>query len=265
MASVNTPQVQKEYKGEVTNVDSLGYLVKLTEFKKKFTGLIHKNLTSDEESRQLRRGSVLTVKIISVDFNQGFVTIKLISIDSIVKSKKEQELDMNNNNRVIRISSPERYQVNQMEGTFGYCNVKVKPDPLYLTMMGVKISSTNSIFASVIKIPGGFMLSNAIRTRTSNFGDFKDFLRSNASFQNNWVKGELLNEKAMNMTSDENVGQIWSSKKRNAMLIKKQRELLPIFAVREDLIKAITDNRVLIVQGETGSGIKKNNFQFYKI
>ena len=36
--------------------------------------------------------------------------------------------------------------------------------------------------------------------------------------------------------------------------IKEQREFLPVFQVREELMKVIQDNRVTIVVGETGSG-----------
>ncbi|PHH71444.1 hypothetical protein CDD82_6503 [Ophiocordyceps australis] len=42
--------------------------------------------------------------------------------------------------------------------------------------------------------------------------------------------------------------------KRTNMSIKQQRELLPVFAFREQLISAIKENQILVVVGETGSG-----------
>ena len=36
--------------------------------------------------------------------------------------------------------------------------------------------------------------------------------------------------------------------------IKEQRQYLPVFAVREELLKVIRDNRIVVVVGETGSG-----------
>lgn len=42
--------------------------------------------------------------------------------------------------------------------------------------------------------------------------------------------------------------------KITSMGIKEQRESLPIYKLREDLIKAIQDNQLLIVVGDTGSG-----------
>lgn len=42
--------------------------------------------------------------------------------------------------------------------------------------------------------------------------------------------------------------------KKTDMTIVEQRQSLPIFKLRDDLIKAISDNQILIVIGETGSG-----------
>lgn len=42
--------------------------------------------------------------------------------------------------------------------------------------------------------------------------------------------------------------------KKTDMTLVEQRQSLPIFKLREDLIKAVSDNQILIVIGETGSG-----------
>ncbi|KAK6621404.1 hypothetical protein RUM43_011710 [Polyplax serrata] len=42
--------------------------------------------------------------------------------------------------------------------------------------------------------------------------------------------------------------------KKTNMTLLEQRESLPIFKLKDDLIKAVTDNQILIVIGETGSG-----------
>jgi pre-mRNA-splicing factor ATP-dependent RNA helicase DHX38/PRP16 len=36
--------------------------------------------------------------------------------------------------------------------------------------------------------------------------------------------------------------------------IRQQREYLPAYAVREDLVRVIRDNQIIVVVGETGSG-----------
>jgi HrpA-like RNA helicase len=38
------------------------------------------------------------------------------------------------------------------------------------------------------------------------------------------------------------------------MSIRDQRESLPIYKLKDELVKAIWDNRILVVIGETGSG-----------
>lgn len=42
--------------------------------------------------------------------------------------------------------------------------------------------------------------------------------------------------------------------KKTNLTIIEQRQSLPIYKLREELIKAVTDNQILIVIGETGSG-----------
>ena len=60
------------------------------------------------------------------------------------------------------------------------------------------------------------------------------------------------------------------NKKKNADVnetkhqdIQQQRQLLPAFAVRNDLLTTIRDNQVTIVIGETGSGKTTQLTQFY--
>lgn len=41
---------------------------------------------------------------------------------------------------------------------------------------------------------------------------------------------------------------------RDSRTIKDQRESLPIYKLKEGLVKAVDSNKVLVVIGETGSG-----------
>ena len=45
-----------------------------------------------------------------------------------------------------------------------------------------------------------------------------------------------------------------SEKEKKKMTLKEVRESLPVFQYREDLIEAIKEHQVLVVEGETGSG-----------
>lgn len=42
--------------------------------------------------------------------------------------------------------------------------------------------------------------------------------------------------------------------KRTNLSMKEQRETLPIFGLKRELMKAIDENQILVVIGETGSG-----------
>ena len=42
--------------------------------------------------------------------------------------------------------------------------------------------------------------------------------------------------------------------KRTNLTMKEQREGLPVFKLRDQMIQAVQDNQILIVIGETGSG-----------
>lgn len=52
----------------------------------------------------------------------------------------------------------------------------------------------------------------------------------------------------------ETVGKATTFGRRTNMSIREQRESLPIFKLREPLIRAIYDNQILVVIGDTGSG-----------
>ena len=60
--------------------------------------------------------------------------------------------------------------------------------------------------------------------------------------------GEMPEWKRVTMNKDQSFG------KRTNMSIKEQRESLPVFKLRNQLIKAVHENQLLIVVGDTGSG-----------
>jgi pre-mRNA-splicing factor ATP-dependent RNA helicase DHX38/PRP16 len=66
-----------------------------------------------------------------------------------------------------------------------------------------------------------------------------------------------LKKKKQNGGSSEGQSEFSKSK-----TLKEQREFLPAFAVREDLLRVIRDNQVVIVVGETGSGKTTQLTQF---
>ncbi|OAA56582.1 mRNA splicing factor RNA helicase [Niveomyces insectorum RCEF 264] len=69
--------------------------------------------------------------------------------------------------------------------------------------------------------------------------------------------GKGSNKFAEHMKSNEGASNFSQSKS-----LREQREFLPAFAVREDLMRVIRDNQVIIVVGETGSGKTTQLTQF---
>ena len=57
-------------------------------------------------------------------------------------------------------------------------------------------------------------------------------------------------------------GKVSSFGKKTNLTLLQQRESLPIFKFKDDLIKAVTDNQILIVIGETGSGKTTQTTQY---
>jgi ATP-dependent RNA helicase DHX8/PRP22 len=52
----------------------------------------------------------------------------------------------------------------------------------------------------------------------------------------------------------KSIGKDVSFGQRSALPIKEQREALPIYRLKSELLSAVADNQVLVVIGETGSG-----------
>lgn len=259
----NSPKIGETYKGVVASIDRLGYQIRLTEFKEVYEGQIHKSILFNQEtSNKLICGRCVKVNVTAICDN--FIVISLDSIEEEMMTENNGSKKRDDeSSRVIRISSPDRYQVKQMSGTLSFVNIKLKEDPLYFQMMKLSIGCSDTfqggLFSSVITIPEGFMLSNAIKMRSEQFADFVSFLKSShpgLDMHKGWIadKCDTSKNNMIPQQLTENPIEIWESKKKSALNIKKQRELLPIFKVRNELIRAVIENRFLIVQGETGSG-----------
>src|SRR3569833_1026126 len=71
------------------------------------------------------------------------------------------------------------------------------------------------------------------------------------------AQGKASNKFSEHMKKNEGASNFSQSKS-----LREQREFLPAFAVREDLMRVIRDNQVIIVVGETGSGKTTQLTQF---
>jgi pre-mRNA-splicing factor ATP-dependent RNA helicase DHX38/PRP16 len=79
-----------------------------------------------------------------------------------------------------------------------------------------------------------------------------DFRRS-SKFRHLVASGSGANGKGVGGSSEDNKVHASSAFARSKT-VKQQREFLPIFRVREELLRVIAENRVVVIVGETGSG-----------
>ena len=101
-------------------------------------------------------------------------------------------------------------------------------------------------------VPATFVASFACRARSRcclrSFTTLLPFLLNTAKSSNKFSEHMKKAEGASNFSQTKT--------------LKEQREYLPAFAVREDLLRVIRDNQVVIVVGETGSGKTTQLTQF---
>lgn len=68
------------------------------------------------------------------------------------------------------------------------------------------------------------------------------------------IKGMVQNKETIEQRRENYEKSFLPTAKRSHMSIQEQRKTLPIYSYRDDLLKAIKDNKILVVIGETGSG-----------
>lgn len=205
----------------------------------------------------------------------GFVSAQVVTIDDSGYKKPKK-----------RISSPERFEIKQLiasgvlnardypdiddEGALDYENleeefdVEVKEDePAFLA--GQTKSSLNLSPIKIVKNPDGTM-NRAALAGAGLAKERRELRQQQAILERE--KEELLANEANNpqeagFRKSDNVMPEWRKKifgkattfgKITNLSIKEQREQLPIFKLRETIIKAVDDNQIMVIVGETGSG-----------
>ncbi|KAG5672584.1 hypothetical protein PVAND_002700 [Polypedilum vanderplanki] len=328
------PEPGKIYDGKVANIVNFGCFVQLFGLRKKWEGLVHiSQLRSEgrvsDVSEVVSRGSSVKVKVISITGQKVSLSMKevdqLTGKDLNPLSHKAADDDMGPRNpdrpidrismlalpgnvdddvvetgkRVTRISSPERWEIQQMISS-GVIDRSEMPDydeetgllqkdeedeedieieivedePPFLQGHGRALHDLSPV--RIIKNPDGSlaqaaMMQSALQkerreqkmlqreqemdSKPSTFGkDWMDPLREdedrndgsksfNAALQDmpEWKKHIIGGKKT-------------SYGRKTDMTMIEQRQSLPIYKLKDDLIKAVTDNQILIVVGETGSG-----------
>ena len=78
--------------------------------------------------------------------------------------------------------------------------------------------------------------------------DQRRFANDSGSLQADGSKNQVPEWKRMVQNKDQSFG------KRTTLSIKEQRESLPVFKLRKQLLDAVKVNQLLVVVGDTGSG-----------
>jgi ATP-dependent RNA helicase DHX8/PRP22 len=327
------PEPGRIYDGKVANITNFGCFVQLFGLRKKWEGLVHiSQLRSEgrvtDVNEVVSRGNSVKVKVMSITGQK--VSLSMKEVDQLsgqdlnpLSHNADDEMGARNpdrptnsiavlalpgnvdddddvaRKRVTRISSPERWEIQQMIAS-GVIDRSEMPDfdeetgllpkdeedeedieieiveeePAFLQGHGRALHDLSPV--RIIKNPDGSlaqaaMMQSALQkerreqkmlqreqemdAKPSNFGkDWMDPLKEEEE-RNDSTKGYNAALQEMPEWKKHVIGGKKTSYGRKTdMTIVEQRQSLPIFKLRDDLIKAITDNQILIVVGETGSG-----------
>lgn len=256
---MTTPIAEKIYSGFVADVDRFGYHVNLIEFQETFQGFISKNSIEERLSDKLIRGRCVKVKVIA--FSGDFLAISLVSVEEELIKMDGKSLSRF---KPARTASPLRTEIKHYKPVKddSFVTISIKREPKYYNdlanqMMNLKLGSSSSHISynnNKFIFPKTFMFRNASQMSSqvlNNAGRFN--MTSNLDSQ--WFRGNTLTNSQSSTSGKTSADyvELWL-KEKSANIIKKQRELLPIFQFRDDLIRAVAENQFVIVQGETGSG-----------
>lgn len=243
------PVVNNQYFGTIIDVTKHGLVVKLNGFTKSYEGFIH-NLELVGDLRKLIIGDQVRVRIVS-DADQ-FYSMTIRNVEQPFNETRNMNVD----ERLpkIRIASPGRREERQY--TNQKSNVKIQAineDPPFLK------SISKSLISS--RIPQKI---NIFRNQNSHMAKVAKARMENPTtntyyftegFEHSWDKSkQLCHDFEKLRISNSKAKPSVSHAQRTKMSIKQQRESLPIYNFREEIIKAVSDNPVTIVIAETGSG-----------
>lgn len=260
---MTTPKIDNIYAGFISNIDHLGFHIHLSEFQKKFEGLLYKSCVDKNLSDKLICGRCVKVKVTA--YNENSLAINLVSIEEefneemgdIVVSKGIQ-------GRKFRTASPLRFQDKKFNpgNDIESVNILMKEEPDYYKNRNLKLNTGNLNLGSSswevplnsrVRLLNTFMYKNGMRFSSQKFPDYG--LVQRLSYTSGWNTGKTLRSTNLSQSgpSPAKLTHLWSSDKSGKSL-KEQRESLPIFKYKDDLIRELAKNQFVIVQGETGSG-----------
>jgi predicted RNA-binding protein with RPS1 domain len=233
----NEPIVGSIYDGEVLNIINAGCIVKLKGFIKKYEGFVYKHQFNEE----LQVGFRVRIKIIAK--KGDFISLSMEGVSQPSNDEIQQQNKNNlKRNFVIRLSSPERNLSKVFNDAGEFFNIKItNTEPLFLrelkTKYGLSSEPTRKLYNTFLDRMA--IEKNNPQTNTSDADPLP------VHYLN-----DLLGQFSGNCFSKPPKAIIPQIKKS----VEEQLTTLPIYARKNDFIKAIVSNQILIVVGETGSG-----------
>nr|CAH7767742.1 unnamed protein product [Callosobruchus chinensis] len=325
------------YSGKVTNTVPFGCFVQLEGLRRRWEGLVHISQLRSEGrvtnvSEVVSKGSKIKVKVLSVTGQKVSLSMKdvcqmsgkdlnplshapieredkdrnpdhpMVSSTSILRLPVNvDENEEDSRKRVMRISSPERWEIKQMissgcidkselpdfdeetgllpkDDDGGEADIEielVEDEPPFLQGHGRALNDLSPV--RIVKNPDGSLAQAAMmqsalakERREQKMLQREQEVDSQPAKNKSWIDPLPEDEARASGAAARGVGlqgqdlPEWKKhviggkkssfgKKTNLSIIE-QRQSLPIYKLKEELIKAVTDNQILIIIGETGSG-----------
>ncbi|CAH1135627.1 unnamed protein product [Ceutorhynchus assimilis] len=329
------PVVGKVYNAKVANIVPFGCFVQLEGLKRRWEGLVHISQLRGEGrvtqvSEVVSRGNKVKVKVLSVTGQKVSLSMKDVDqltgkdLNPLHAPQEREDKDRNpdrptynstsvlklalpleenedgTRKRVTRISSPERWEINQMiaSGSIdkselpdfddetgllpkdeedGEADIEielVEDEPPFLHGHGRALNDLSPV--RIVKNPDGSlaqaammqsalakerrehkMLQREAEVDSQPSGKSKSWIDPLPDEENKPAapRGIGLQSQDLPEWKKHVIGGKKSSfGKKTNLTILEQRKSLPIYKLKEELRKAVTDNQILIVIGETGSG-----------
>jgi ATP-dependent RNA helicase DHX8/PRP22 len=217
----------------------------------------------------VERGDLVYVKIISIAGNRIGLSMKECDQKTgqdknPVDRHAEKPVEVAQPQKKKRLSSPERFEIKQLiasgvldpkdypdfDEEHGVLGFEEREEEVDVEVMEVEPTFLNgqtkqSVHLSPIKIvknPDGTLNRAALQGQqlAKERRDIRQTDVEDKKVEPEWKKKVF--------SQHQKVGRVMS------MTIREQRESLPIFKLRETIVKAVEDNQILVVVGETGSG-----------
>ncbi|CAH1963662.1 unnamed protein product [Acanthoscelides obtectus] len=324
------------YSGKVTNTVPFGCFVQLEGLRRRWEGLVHISQLRSEGrvtnvSEVVNKGSKIKVKVLSVTGQKVSLSMKdvcqmtgkdlnplshtpieredkdrnpdhpMVSSTSILRLPVNvDENEEDSRKRVMRISSPERWEIKQMissgcidkselpdfdeetgllpkDDDGGEADIEielVEDEPPFLQGHGRALNDLSPV--RIVKNPDGSLAQAAMmqsalakERREQKMLQREQEVDAQPAKNKSWIdplpedearasgataRGVGLQGQDLPEWKKHVIGKKSSFGKKTNLSIIEQRQSLPIYKLKEELIKAVTDNQILIIIGETGSG-----------